>query len=794
MTKLFLFTALLAGFTMHPANGFSADIDLSRGVIAVPAELTSREQEAIRLLQDEVYQRTLIRWIQMSENGDASARIAIGRIEAIRTMGYVSPNPSFDVSKAEGYQIWCETRDDHSAVVVAGNDERGVLFGVGGLLRGLKMSPHMVAMSRDFQRSTYPAYPLRGHQLGYRPKANSYDGWTLDQFEQYIRDLIVFGSNAIELIPPRSDDKDTSPHFPLPQMETMIGLSDICDRYGIDLWIWYPAMDKDYSDPGTVEFALNEWGEVFRKLPRVDAVFVPCGDPGHTPPEILFPMLEKQAEQLKRIHPNAEWWIGPQGFDPTQMRVFHDLISENPAWLTGIVYGPWIRMTLPEFKQWIPSRYPIRHYPDITHTTYCQFPVPDWDPAFYLTEGREIINPRPMDHAHIFKTYQPGTIGFITYSEGCNDDVNKFIWSGLGWDPSAKVIDLLREYCRYLIGPSYEDDFAQGLLALERNWQGPVLTNSQIDRTLQQFQDMEQSASPSTLSNWRFLQGLFRAYYDAYVRRRLLLETSLENQALSVLRQAPLLGSLIAMERSTAILLQAVTKPVAVASRQRIFELNDSLFQTIRMQMLTERYQAGRPDGAVLDRIDTPLNNRLWLLDRFQTIQRLQTEKERLAEIDRIVQWKNPGPGGFYDDLGQPSDQPRLLVGKGFHDDPTLYATIRNNPDHSALSDPFAVLPLSWKTMAVTLYDHPIQMRYEALDPHGEYTIRVVYADGPVKLTADESIEVHSFIDSRYEILEFDIPKNATMDGTLLLTWSKPIGIQHSGRRNEICEAWLVKK
>ena len=33
-------------------------------------------------------------------------------------------------------------------------------------------------------------------------------------WEQYIRDLAVFGTNAIELIPPRSDDDADSPHFP----------------------------------------------------------------------------------------------------------------------------------------------------------------------------------------------------------------------------------------------------------------------------------------------------------------------------------------------------------------------------------------------------------------------------------------------------------------------------------------------------------------------------------------------------------------------------------------------------
>jgi hypothetical protein len=32
--------------------------------------------------------------------------------------------------------------------------------------------------------STAPRYRLRGHQLGYRPKTNSYDGWTVADWEK----------------------------------------------------------------------------------------------------------------------------------------------------------------------------------------------------------------------------------------------------------------------------------------------------------------------------------------------------------------------------------------------------------------------------------------------------------------------------------------------------------------------------------------------------------------------------------------------------------------------------------
>ena len=93
--------------------------------------------------------------------------------------------------------------------------------------------------------------------------------------------------------------------------------------------------------------------------------------------------------------------------------------------------------------------------------------------------------------------------------------MNKTVWSALGWDPAANVTNVLREYSRYFIGDRYAEDFARGLLALEWNWRGALLTNASAFTTLKRFQAMERSASPHLLANWRFQQALYRAYYDA---------------------------------------------------------------------------------------------------------------------------------------------------------------------------------------------------------------------------------------------------------------------------------------
>ena len=126
-----------------------------------------------------------------------------------------------------------------------------------------------------------------------------------------------------------------------------------------------------------------------------------------------------------------------------------------------------------------------------------------------MTEARECINPRPEDEAIIFRKMAPDTIGFVTYSEGCNDDVNKMIWSGLGWDPDQNVADILRDYSRYFIGDHFTESFTEGLLALERNWRGSLPANDGVEKTLAHFQAMEREASPAVLRNWRFQQALF---------------------------------------------------------------------------------------------------------------------------------------------------------------------------------------------------------------------------------------------------------------------------------------------
>ena len=776
--------------------------DFRKAVVYAPGSLTRRERKAVQVLVEEVQKRTQIRWpvVDKWPEGAATviAMIAAGKStqapEAFRAGG---PMPG-----AEGYRLKSHSSATQTGVSVTAVDERGLLFGAGGLLRQLTMMRDHVSVPENLDITTQPHYKLRGHQLGYRNLNNTCDGWSPDIFEQYIRDMAVFGTNAVEFIPPypASNEWD-SPNFTLTPHEMLVATSKLCDDYGLDVWLWYPSLARNYGDAATVAADVDTWGKVFASMPRIDAVFVPGGDPGHTPPELLMPLLEKQTENLHRWHPHAQMWVSPQGFDKDWMQTFLGwLRDKRPEWLTGVVYGPGIHIDIHELRKLVPERYDLRFYPDITHSLSCQYPVPDWDIAFAFTEGREVINPRLQGYARIFGQQMPETIGFLSYSEGVNDDANKMLYSALGWNPATPVAEFARDYSRYFVGPQLAEGFAQGLLQLERHWDGPLAANPMVEVTLQQFQALEEQATPQDLVNWRFQMGLYRAYLDAYVRRRLLRETALEEQARTRLQQALRAGGHPSVNEvikdAEALLMGESLPPAAPDWRSRLFELGGMLYDSIRIQLSTERYHAKTSErGATLDTMDAPLSNAPWLLQQLETIRALPSERQQIDALRELLNRTNPGPGGFYDNLGDITQQPHLVRGEGGERDPEFR--------HSALAafafpdrHPEAV-PMEWKCCAASLYDAALQMHYTELEPGASYRLRVVYAGNPgfrIALSAGD-ISIHPFIAKPrpQRPMEFDIPADAIRDGELTLTWRPEDGPGGSSRGCQVAEVWLLR-
>ena len=106
-------------------------------------------------------------------------------------------------------------------------------------------------------------------------------------------------------------------------------------------------------------------------------------------------------------------------------------------------------------------------------------------------------------------------------------------------------------------------------------------------------------------------------------------------------------------------------------------------------------------------------------------------------------------------------------------------------------------MPQSWKTQIATLYEEPLVMVYDHLDPDAGYTIRINYTgaigrgQSKMRLVADGKYVVHDFINTEeMPVQEFTVPKEALADGRIEFSWTCAKG----ERGAPVAEVWLIKK
>lgn len=760
--------------TLQQVTIYQEKISLGNGEIA-----------AAEMLSEEVGKRIGTKWpvsVTWPASGDV---IVLKKASAKTKLPFAIPASPALARKGESYRILNVQHQNQKVIIIEGIDDRGVLFGTGYLLRTMLYNGNSVSFNQLPSIASSPDKSMRGHQLGYRNTANSWDAWTKEQFEQYIRDLVVFGTNSIESIP--IFDESTSPHFKVKPAEMNAFISQLCQKYNLDYWMWIPAQ-FDLKDITLRNKYLATFEEICKQSVRINGVFFPGGDPGDNPPELVIPLLQDLATILKKYHPQASTWVSLQGFTPEQSQYVYKYIQDKlPAWLGGLITGP-SSPTVEETRGVLPAKYKLRHYPDLTHNVRCEFEIPWWDPSFSLTLGREAVNPRPYHYSAIYHALDPYIDGFISYSDGVHDDVNKIVWTELAWDRNANERNILKEYSNYFFGSAVAEEAADGILALEKNWQGPIVSNGGIATTLTAWKALEK-ANPSLDGNWRWQMNLLRAYYDAYTRGRFIYETELEQQVNTKLLQASSIGADVAIQEANSILAKAETQPVMTDIHSHVIELCEALYKSISLQTSVKKYQAsGLERGSVLDFLDRPLNNRWWLEDEFKRIQALP-EKDRVKALENIANWEKVGEGSFYDEVGNIGKSVHVLKGEDWRMDPILRKS--PNPGYDFSDNGLSRKRLSW----LTYMRWPLGMEYGNIDTSAKYTVKV-NGMGECLLKINGKRVAPSHYGRGYgEIKEFPVPEELVKQGKLVLTWDDiNEDFLNWRKQSRVTEVWLIKE
>jgi len=193
-----MFVIQLALFFSISSGLRAQKIDIGDASIIVSPNIKSPVRKTlVDILKEEAGNRTSLEWQQARKwNGESSAIIAIALSGDKKLYGKPVPQRSENNHpeyNPEGYRVLTEVKPGQNIIWIIGADARATVFGVGHLLRNAIMLDKQAYLKEPVDVATSPDQSIRGHQLGYRNTANSYDAWDVKQYDQYIRELVLCG-------------------------------------------------------------------------------------------------------------------------------------------------------------------------------------------------------------------------------------------------------------------------------------------------------------------------------------------------------------------------------------------------------------------------------------------------------------------------------------------------------------------------------------------------------------------------------------------------------------------------
>lgn len=768
---------------------------------------TSRVALAAETLIDEVKKRTGIVWhIQKEEiyKEDIQIFFCLQSTPLFQELKIKFPS-KVSTLPSEGAQVFLQDRK----IYLIGSDERGLFYAVGRFLRNINFEISELSIAEDYHFCQSPAKKIRGHQLAYRPICNTFDNWTIAQFEQYIRELILFGANSIELLPGNTELDDlremqqrkgftkipehthlaTSwPHMQYEYNEALHLLSKAIDKYGMVVMVWYPNLGK-FDTPADIEDQLKERELVFQSLHKLDRLVIPSGDPGELHPDQLFSFADKVSQLLQKYHPKAHIRMTLQAFhqsDEWVARFFYH-VNKLPSWLKGLTISPWLKIAPEKLRKIIDPKLEIHHYPDITHNLNCQYPVQNWDLAFAIGLGREAINPRPKAQKRIHNLVAPYVEGSIGYSEGIHDDLNKFIWLDQDWNPEATTEETVRDYANFFMSSRLASQLTKGLYALEENWNNPVLNNPTVSNTYLLWQEIKESASLTLESNYRFQMHFLRSLADYYIQSKHILESECVNKIELLIKENRFSNNVVA---EISLLTQIKPNKTLETLNKLCQKIGDALYLGIGYQLSVKKHlNVAWNRGAFLDTIDLSSTNIEFYKNKISNILETKEESNKEKIYNQIREPLTLNNLITYENYKAKHHQFSTQMPLGSENDPAFYHTpFINFAVHllhlaDADSQKIGAVNRNWLSQISSRYDEPLKLTFKNISPSKKYELQATctkqyFGNSHITITSSNGVFVQPevLIDKWVDTIICPIPVSSIENNCLQLSFTTPNG------------------
>lgn len=762
----------------------------------------------------------------------------------------------------EGFLVKTSAAGD-GVLLAAGVDQRGVLYAAGEILRRLQIKEQSVELPDTLEVRTAPAFMVRGTQYGQsgvaKRRAKVRD-WTPKETQRVIIDYALAGANTFSTGP--------GPMFDFIKSFGLMTQGGFGANTGSGPPEWNAKESIGrigylcLSVPEARAAQLKRCENHFRSGPTYDFVKFHGGDGGGCECDLCDPygltfikVVEQMAAIIHKYHPTTKVYFTNQKFDNDDDNAIFKYLQEKPRnWLWAWGYGPgsdattWQpghrqthRMDLfrypgfgpyglypREILRQMPPRHQLVYYNEITHWRYAQhayiqmYPRADRDGELPpRTSGHEIYKRRPDQgltmvydrltfyawprfYHRVFNDLMRYGVGDITHSSGHHDHFNQWMWQRLLWAPRTSVEEVVAEYCRTWFGPEAAPLMAAAIFQLEENLEEnpkkPLIEKEGIGRYYTLVNQAGRQIPPIHMRrNWLWREYMQKAALDKYIRLAVRQQTLLQQRIEQDIAKALEGGDTAqAIDDSLAALDALAETRGMVALRNeagRLGEQSNALFG-----VRSEGYFNLKHDFIGLG----------WLRRQLETAKQAGGD-ERSELLKMIVNYEDPGPGGYYDNLGTFNHAPHVVNGYPYdHGQPYVPMMLSegNRP--------------SQRSMHFTQDEADgVALQYDNLDPQARYRVRFTFVrpwyqsryvmrmnQKSQTILADDIVlaEDQKLPERMSEFFTYDIPPEATRDGKLLIQLSKAKDVAEGPRvereqwRNSggwgtlVSEVWLMKR
>ena len=761
----------------------------------------------------------------------------------------------------EGFLVHFDATKNPNLLVAAGYDDRGTLYAVGEILRQVVLTPNSVQVPGKLDVRSAPAFAIRGTQYGQsgvaKTKAHVRD-WTDEETQRDILDSALAGANIFST--------DAGPMFDFIKSYGLMteGGFGANTGSGPPEWEAKESIGRTgylcLSVPEAVEAQVKRCEDEFKNKPAFDIIKFHGGDGGGCECDKCDPygltfikVVERMANAIHKYHPETRISFTNQKFDDDDDQAIFKYLQEEPReWLWAWSYGPgsdamsWQpghrqthRMDLfhhpgygpfdrynQEIMHQLPPQQTLIHYNEITHWRYAQHAYvqmypradrngdlpPPWnhwiyerrpDQAITMVYDRLTFYAWPRFYHWLFGEVNRYGDGDITHSSGTHDHFNQWMWQRLLWNPHVSVEGAVDEYCRTWFGPEAAPQMAQALFLLEEyleeDLDRPITEKTSIDEYYALVKEAgARMPAQQMKNNWLWREYMQKGALDRYIK-------------LSVQQQVALQER---VEEEMGKALQAGNPDKAIDAMLPWF---DQLSESPEMTALREEAERfGEESNALFGvrsegifNLEHDFVGLGWLKRQLERA-RVAAGEEEHELLRMIVAYDDPGEGGSYDNLGTLNPAPNAVFGYPYdHGQPYVEGMLDEGNRPSQRSMHFT----QNESQGVTL-------EYRGLDPEAAYRIRFTLVrpwfqerydyrmnQKSESIYADDMLLVHE-LELPYKMSDFftfDIPKETTQDGELVIRFEKAHDVAVGDRvtveqwRNSggwgtlLSEAWLMK-